>query len=350
MSVGYRAISWNSQKKAYDVALASGLAIYFTLFIALNLLVHPYITIETMLIRAFATAAFGLLTLVLCVGPLSRLDRRFLPLLYNRRHLGVTTFILGLAHGVFAIIQFHGQGNVRPLVSLLTSNTRFTSLRDFPFQQLGLLALLILFLMAATSHDFWLRNLTAPTWKRIHMAVYVAYALLVAHIALGALQSEPNPLLVVVFGASVTTVVGLHLTSAMRERSVDGRTSAAANDAFVEICAVSSIPEGRAHIACLSGERVAIFRYDGKVSAVSNVCQHQNGPLGEGRVLDGCITCPWHGFQYLPDTGASPPPFTEKVPTFNVRILAGQVWVQPRPNPAGTRVEPARIAMEKVPA
>jgi hypothetical protein len=30
-----------------------------------------------------------------------------LPLLYNRRHLGVRHFLLGLAHGVFALVQFH---------------------------------------------------------------------------------------------------------------------------------------------------------------------------------------------------------------------------------------------------
>ena len=99
----------------------------------------------------------------------------------------------------------------------------------------------------------------------------------------------------------------------------------------------------RARIVCLSGERVAIFKYDGKISAVSNVCQHQNGPLGEGRIIDGCITCPWHGYQYQPDTGASPPPFVEKVPTFNVRVKSGRVFVHPKPNPAGTKVEPARI-------
>ena len=89
-----------------------------------------------------------------------------------------------------------------------------------------------------------------------------------------------------------------------------------------------------------------MFRYDGKVSAVSNVCQHQNGPLGEGKIVAGCITCPWHGFQYLPDTGAAPPPFTEKIPTFRVKVEGGRVYVDPRPNPPGTRVEPARIGLE----
>ena len=61
---------------------------------------------------------------------------------------------------------------------------------EFSVSGTGVLALLILFVMAATSHDFWLHNLSAPVWKRIHMLVYLAYALLVAHVVLGALQSD----------------------------------------------------------------------------------------------------------------------------------------------------------------
>ena len=114
-------------------------------------------------------------------------------------------------------------------------------------------------------------------------------------------------------------------------------------DGFIHVCSVNEIPEKRARIVCLSGERVAVFKYDGKICAVSNVCQHQNGPLGEGKILDGCITCPWHGYQYRPETGASPPPFVEKVPTFNVRIDNGRVLVHPKPNAPGAHAEPAEI-------
>ena len=93
------------------------------------------------------------------------------------------------------MIQFHALGNVNPLVSLFVSNRRYHTLAEFPFQSLGFFALLILFLMASTSHDFWLRTLTAPVWKRLHMLVYAAYGLLIAHVTLGALQSERSPLL-----------------------------------------------------------------------------------------------------------------------------------------------------------
>jgi nitrite reductase/ring-hydroxylating ferredoxin subunit len=139
------------------------------------------------------------------------------------------------------------------------------------------------------------------------------------------------------------TVVSLHLVAAGRERRIDQARQQAAGDGFVEVCKVDRISEKCATIVPLSGERVAVFRYDGKVSAISNVCQHQNGPLGEGRIIDGCVTCPWHGYQYQPETGASPAPFKEKVPTFRVKIVGGSVFVHPQPNAPGTYVEPARV-------
>ena len=221
MSVQYGAISWNRQKRVYDVTLVSLLALYIAVFVAVGAWRNPNATVETLLIRALGTAAFLLLNLVLCIGPLSRLDRRFLPLLYNRRHLGVTTFVLGLAHGGFGLVQFHALGNVNPLLSLFISNPRYGSVADFPFQALGFFGLIILFVMAATSHDFWLRNLSAPMWKRLHMLVYVAYALLVTHVTLGALQSETSPVLASVLMVGVATVLSLHLAAAFREKQID---------------------------------------------------------------------------------------------------------------------------------
>ena len=91
------------------------------------------------------------------------------------------------------------------------------------------------------------------------------------------------------------------------------------------------------------GERIAVFRYANRVSAVSNVCKHQGGPLGEGRIVDGCITCPWHGFQYRPDTGTSPPPFAEKIATYRTKIVDGVVFVHVTALEPGTTVLPSLI-------
>lgn len=344
MSHQYQAVGWNRQKRLYDITLVAGIALYLVLFVSLSALLFPQATAETIIIRATGSAAFLLLHVILCIGPLCRLNPRFLPLLYNRRHLGVITFLLGAIHGVFGIIQFHSLGDRDPLVSLFLSNTRFSSLPDFPFQQLGFFALLILFLMAATSHDFWLRNLTPPVWKSLHMLVYLAYALLLAHVTLGLLQSERSWLLVGSTGAGLLTVLSLHLAAASRERKVDSAPLQPARDGLVKACPLNAIPENRAAVVSVQGERIAIFKFAGKVCAISNVCRHQNGPLGEGKIIDGCVTCPWHGYQYLPETGASPPPFTEKVSTFRTHIADGLVWVDPAPLPPGTYVEPSRIS------
>ncbi len=343
MSLSYQAVLWNRQKKLYDVLIGGGVLAYLFIFVGLGSLIRPESTIETLIIRAFGTLGLLLLHIILSIGPLARLDSRFLPLLYNRRHLGVTMFLCGLVHGAFSIAQFHLLGNLHPLVSVLTSNTRTDSLHAFPFQPLGLAALAILFLMAVTSHDFWLANLSAPVWKSLHMLVYVAYGLLVLHVTLGVLQSETSPVLSWILVAGFVWVVSLHLVAGFREAPGDRGHEAPGADGFVRACAVDEIKDNRARIVCLAGERVAIFKYDGKISAVSNACQHQNGPLGEGLIVDGCITCPWHGYQYTPETGASPPPFTEKVPTFHVRVERGDVFVDPRPNLPGTRVEPALV-------
>lgn len=344
MSHAYTAIGWNRQKKLYDGAIAAGIVLYLGVFVGLGFLIHPNATIETLLIRGLATCALLMLHVILSIGPLCRLFPQLLPLLYNRRHLGVAMFLVALAHGIFSIFQFHALGELNPLVSVLVSNTQYGSLRNFPFQPLGLAALLILFLMAATSHDFWLANLTAPVWKRLHMLVYVAYGLIVAHVLLGVLQAETNPLLVVTLAIGMIVVFGLHLVAGWRERKLDQPdVSHTQPDGFVDVCSVSEIENNCAKIVMLAGERIAIFKYDGKVSAISNVCQHQNGPLGEGRIIDGCVTCPWHGYQYWPDSGASPPPFTERVPTFNVKVVNGRVLVNSTSNPPGTRVEPARF-------
>jgi methionine sulfoxide reductase heme-binding subunit len=323
----YVAVGWNPQKRRYDIVAAACVVAYLTLFVTLNLVLHPTATLETSLIRALGTCAFLLLHVVLSIGPLCRLDRRFLPLLYNRRHLGVMTFLVGFAHAMFATIQFHALGVINPLASILRSNPRYDSFREFPFEVFGLAALVILFLMAATSHDFWLANLTAPVWKALHMLVYLAYALLVLHVALGVLQAETSAIAATFVASGFLWILGLHLKAARGERSLDQLASAG----WIEIGALESIRDGRARIVCGKSERIAIFRHGDRVSALSNVCQHQGGPLGEGRILDGCVTCPWHGYQYLPDTGASPPPFTERVATYDTRITDGIVFVHSRP-------------------
>lgn len=336
MSVSYAAVGWNRQKKIYDWLIAAFCAGYLLVFISLTLLVNAQATFETLLIRSTATLAVLLLHVILAIGPLCRLNKKFLPLLYNRRHLGVTMFSLALVHGAFSIFQFHALGNVNPLVSLFVSNTNFNSLVAFPFQALGFFALIIFFLMAITSHDFWLHNLSPRVWKTLHMFVYLAYLLVVLHVMLGVIQYEKNPFFVMLILVGAATLVTLHLSAAFKESKIDKQQFSLEQNGFVYVCNASDIEDSRAKIFCIDKERIAVYKHGNKLYAVHNVCKHQGGPLGEGKILDGCITCPWHGYQYLPHNGQSPPPFKEKVSTYDVKVIQGKVWLNPVPYPEGT--------------
>ena len=342
MSVSYASILWNKQKKKYDLGILIFVLSFTILFFGGHIVLHPGATFETIFIRNFGLLAFLLLHVVLVIGPLARISNKYLIILYNRRHLGVTMFILAATHGVFSILNFHSLSNTNPIKSVFLSNLNYDSIIEFPFQVLGFTALLILALMATTSHDFWLKNLGPKLWKSLHMLVYLAYALIILHVVLGALQNETSPILFGVVLLGFVSISSLHVYTGLKERNVDEPIDTNKSD-FIKVCDISDITEDRAKIFTVSGERVAIFKYDGKLSAVNNFCKHQGGPLGEGKVVDGCITCPWHGYQYLPHNGQSPPPFTEKVATYKLKLEATEIWIDPRPLAEGTEVTPIMI-------
>ena len=340
MSGPYRSVHWNRQKSIYDRLLIGGVLIAIGLFVAVTSVLRPELTAETLLLRSTSITAVILLHLALAIGPLARLDRRFLPFLYNRRHLGVLIFFLAFVHAALATIQFHALGDANPFVSLFTAYSSDYALGDriseFPFEPFGVLALAILFLMAATSHDFWLRNLGASFWKLLHSFVYVAYAAMVLHVAFGVFQSERSPIGPAFLGVGFLFLFGLHVAAQQKESRVDRREALAAEAGFVRICSVDDLPtDGSGKTLRAGEERVALFHHEGKIHALSNACRHQGGPIGEGKILDGCVTCPWHGWQYQPEDGKSPPPFHEVIATFPTRVVGREIWVRPVANELG---------------
>lgn len=360
MSTTYRWVQWNRHKRVYDAVLAALIVGFVAVFVGVHVALTPAserVSEPILVMRALGLAGLVLLHVILCIGPLARLTDRAKPLLYNRRHAGVAFFAVVLAHAVVAI-GFYGGFGVRDPVSAVVdgyaSTRTFASISGFPFESLGAAALVVFFVMAATSHDFWLANLGHRFWKALHMAVYGAYVLVIGHVALGALQSERS---LVYSGALVTgvaLVAGLHVLAGLREwrRDRAGVPLAealepdATGEGWIDVAAYDEVPEGRAVVVCVGAaarERIAVFKNAGVVHAISNVCAHQGGPLGEGAIIDGCVTCPWHGYQYRVEDGQSPPPFEEKVPTYEVRVRGARVEVHTRALAPGTPTRGGRL-------
>jgi nitrite reductase/ring-hydroxylating ferredoxin subunit/DMSO/TMAO reductase YedYZ heme-binding membrane subunit len=339
-------VQWNPFKKSFDLILGFGIIGFFlAYFLAASLSLPPGETLTPlqMGIGISGSSSFVLLSLILCLGPLVRLDKRFLGLVYNRRHMGVVCFIVALIHALLVLLWYHGFSDLNPLISLLVSNPRYDSIGGFPFESLGLLALVILFVLASTSHDFFNANLGPKLWKALHMGVYFAYSLIVAHVVLGAMQSARLPNYALFVALSAALVSGLHLLSALKQASYD-KAHELESEGWIKVTDAHLITDGRARIITPPrGESIAVFRDGDRFFAIANACKHQGGPLGEGRIIDGCVVCPWHGFQYHAHNGCSPAPFTEKVATYQTRIQDGYLYLNPKPFPEGTELLPSFI-------
>lgn len=334
MSHDFVPVQWNRQKYIYDGVLLAAVFIFLATFIVSGSNAKSG-NMMILMIRSFGACAIVLLHIVLAIGPLARLSDRFKPLLYNRRHFGVITALIGLVHAGLALMMYHGMGVINPIASALGGYGDYGIPIDFPFESLGFVALVILLIMAATSHDFWLSRLKPPVWKALHMSVYVAYAALVGHVALGTAQFDKGPALLIAISIGAVFLVTFHFAALLKGRDLDLKAEEASD--WIKIGSPLSIPMNKAiTVTPKSGERIAVFRQPKGVSAIVAVCSHQNGPLGEGCIKDGLITCPWHGFQFDPETGAAPAPFEDRVQTHEVKIENGDVWVKATPDILGT--------------
>jgi nitrite reductase/ring-hydroxylating ferredoxin subunit len=100
---------------------------------------------------------------------------------------------------------------------------------------------------------------------------------------------------------------------------------------------VGDLPEGRPVGADVAGVRLVLVRDGGHVRALAARCTHRGGPLDQGDVDGGCITCPWHGSRFDLATGdVVRGPATQPQPDYDVREVAGRVEVR-RVEPKGAR-------------
>ncbi len=80
---------------------------------------------------------------------------------------------------------------------------------------------------------------------------------------------------------------------------------------WIRVADKDELPEGRVKTVTAGTQSMALTHINGKFTAMDNRCPHQGGPLGEGSIEVGddgaCwLRCPWHGWDFDPQTGAPP--------------------------------------------
>ena len=101
---------------------------------------------------------------------------------------------------------------------------------------------------------------------------------------------------------------------------------------WTAVADAAALDEGHTRAVDLEGRKVLLARVDGVVCAMEDACSHNGGPLSEGTVDDGVVTCPWHGSQFrLRDGAVVGGPATFPQLRLESRVVDGQVEVRGRP-------------------
>jgi nitrite reductase/ring-hydroxylating ferredoxin subunit len=70
------------------------------------------------------------------------------------------------------------------------------------------------------------------------------------------------------------------------------------------------------------------IRSGGRVHVLADRCSHMSGPLSDGELADGCLTCPWHGSVFrIADGSVARGPATAPQPAFEVREVGGAIQI-----------------------
>lgn len=342
---------------------------------------------EIFVFRAAAISAFAIFHFTLLIGPWTRFLPKFLPFYKHRRHFGVTTFLLAVTHVSFIFniyfqykISFAFQavfvffGYTALMIMLWLALTSWDAVQKHNTSQwwwvlhAGLLVYyggVVAYFMRTTTEPllmwqkgmiigfvvFWL--LVAPWglprkilrhvngWKQLHVLIYIAYVSLIAHVWTAIVYQQPQ-WLSVTFWILVGVVVASHavglvikLAQEWRHRRSDKPRVPSRREASIRVgdaeylyaCAADSMKEGRATIVRLQGTPLAVYRDHGSFFAMATLCPHQNGPIGQGKIVNGFVECPWHKYQFGTKNGRGPAGFKDCVPYYPAVERDGQVYV-----------------------
>jgi nitrite reductase/ring-hydroxylating ferredoxin subunit len=110
---------------------------------------------------------------------------------------------------------------------------------------------------------------------------------------------------------------------------------------FVAVARADELPPGAATVVEVDGHEVALVHAGGRFFALDNLCPHNRGPLGEGKVVgDGALECPWHGSTFDVRTGrVLDGPAKDAVRTYAVQAEDGVVRVAFDTEPGAERRE-----------
>ena len=97
---------------------------------------------------------------------------------------------------------------------------------------------------------------------------------------------------------------------------------------FISIGPASDLPNGERLFVEIDGRTIVVFNLGEQLYAIGDVCSHDDGPLGDGKLEDGKVICPRHGARFDLHTGkALSLPAVVDIPAYPVRIVSGEIEI-----------------------
>lgn len=107
----------------------------------------------------------------------------------------------------------------------------------------------------------------------------------------------------------------------------------AINQNWVSVGNLNDIPRRGARCITSGEQKIAIFRTaDDRIFALEDKCPHKNGPLSQGIVHDGCVTCPLHNWVISLETGLAQGTDEGQSLSFPTRVDGDDVFISLVPN------------------
>lgn len=97
---------------------------------------------------------------------------------------------------------------------------------------------------------------------------------------------------------------------------------------WLDVMAESALADGEHVVVDVDGYDVALFKIDGGLYAIEDVCSHDGAEIASGELDGNEIVCPRHGARFCVKTGeVKCAPAYENVATFAVRVRDGRIQI-----------------------
>lgn len=103
------------------------------------------------------------------------------------------------------------------------------------------------------------------------------------------------------------------------------------DDQFIRVTAVEEARANSPQVVQVDGRSLGLFYHEDRFYATDNRCPHMGFPLTDGSVEEGILTCPWHHARFEISCGDTLDPFADDVQTYPVKVLDGDIYINPDP-------------------